>query len=389
MILKGGNKMSVKVYGWDDGYADQKGFDGRDTYLMPSFATRKGVELPEGFGDAGEPEQFDHVVVEYENTYGKLMRVLVGKGALQQDLNGNINKDNNKHDDPLFPATIKALLGSMTPDSESVKMGTVSFGLPVETFKDESRKEQIKKAVAKRHLFKISFADGTVYDKDITIEEVLFTKQPMASLLHLILNENGEIANEKLAQEFNVVVDIGGGTINILVIDKLKEVTELTTHTNDGMHTAYDNIGAELATDHDIKLKGAALMKAITIDKQVQGIDLAPYINTEYEIHAGEVKKIVKSKLNGIWGNVKNIIFTGGGTEALKEWLIPLFENDKEVNAEIHVLDRFATAKGLYKLGVRHNVRAKGRKVTRKQGGGIKIEVDSAEKEIAAAEEGE
>jgi plasmid segregation protein ParM len=82
-------------------------------------------------------------------------------------------------------------------------------------------------------------------------------------------------------------------------------------------------------------------------DGEFEKYDLTPIIEKSHERLAYEIKTVLDTMFVNAYGYVSHIVFTGGGSEVLKQYLKALFHKQQLI-----FLDRYATARGLRKYGL-------------------------------------
>jgi plasmid segregation protein ParM len=334
----------INVKSADDGYGDFKFNDGIKSKLIPNFVT-SFKPLPESdFQIEDSHEQYIASKVG-----GK--KYTIGSYAAKFDPNIKWIGGENKHVDSKFPILLKTCLGLMCEKPHEV-IDTLVMGLPIKSYTDE-RQDQLKSIAIGDHQVDISLDSKKFFPKRIHVNDVIIKKQPFGSLYDVVLDGNGQLVNTDIAKGFNVVVDIGARTLNILTVNKLLEQPALTTHTNDGMYVAYDEVGRNLeerlgAIIPDGKLPG------IIANKEIRGMDITELVNTAYADHANSIANTLNRIFINSWSDVTGMIFTGGGSELLKPYLKDYYQKANPI-----FLDRFATARGFRKYGVRETIKNK------------------------------
>lgn len=330
--------MSFKVWSIDDGYADTKYATENIVTLTPSFCTNWRPLQNNEFDKQSDSKNY--LSVEFQGN-----KYLVGQSAVDYDSNISWVGGENKHKDKLFPILFNTCLGLMS-EEEFTTVDTLVMGLPVNCDTKE-RREFLQYLVKGDHEIKLSFNDEKYQHRQITIRNLIIRKQPFGSLCDVILNDEGGLVEKEVARQFNVVADIGARTFNIYTSDALETVPDLTTHTNNGMYTAYQLVGQFIEQKLNILIPDGKL-PTIVRNQKIKNIDLSPVINRSYEYLANEIKRVLDKLLINSWAFVDRIIFTGGGAEVLKPYLSQMF-----LDKNILFLDRYSTVRGLRKYGLR------------------------------------
>jgi len=321
----------------DDGYGDTK-FNGNGTPShIPSFVTPFKAKPTEDFSGAS---RLNYVAIEIEGE-----RYTVGDYAAKLDPNIRWDAADHKHTAPNFPILFKSALGLMCTGNEEL-IDLLMMNLPL-NFDTPDRRAELMYAVKGTHHFKIS-TDGVYFvDKVITIGEVDIKKQAFGSLCDAMLDDDGEIMNVSLAKGFNVVVDIGSRTLNILTIDALEEQPSLSKQDNQGMYTPYIQIGTRLEEELKAPIPDGKLPTIIKT-REIRNQNISTLVDAVFDNHASNIIGTLNKVLMNSWAFVNNVIFTGGGAEVLKPHL------EKHLfGVNTIYLGRYSNVRGLRKYGIR------------------------------------
>lgn len=330
-------EASINVKALDDGYGDFK-YDARGCpALVPSFVTPYKPKPQDMISN--QAAKLNYIASEVNGN-----RYVVGDYAMKLDSNIKWVGGENKHADTRFPVMLKTTLGLMCSGNREV-IDTLMMNLPIK-YDTPERREELTRIVKGTHEVGISTDGVNFINKLITVESVDIKKQPFGSICDVILSGDGELQDKTTARGFNVVVDIGARTLNILTLDALEEQPDLTTQTNDGMFTAYTQIGNYLEQELGVILPDGKLPHIIQA-KELKGRDLTQLINQVYENQANTILNVLDKVLVNSWGLVTSIVFTGGGATLLQPYL------NRAFNADVRFLDRYANVRGLRKYGIR------------------------------------
>lgn len=335
-------KLNTKAI--DDGYGDIKEDSNGRPEIIPSFVTNFVPKPEDEFSD--QSKGLKYLAAEVNGS-----RYLIGDYAMKLDPNIKWVGGENKHLDYRFPILLKTTLGLMTTGPHEV-VNTLMMNLPIK-YDTPDRRKILRDIAEGTHEVSISFDGKNFVRKAITVEHVDIKKQPFGSLCDVILDGNGDLVDKQLAKGFNVIVDIGARTVNILTVDSLEEQQSLSTQTSDGMFSAYTQIGSFLEQELGVIIPDGKLPLIIAA-KEIRGRDISPLIDQIYEQHANNILTLLDKVLVNSYGFVTSIIFTGGGAEVLRPYLERTL-----TSANTLFLDRFATVKGLRKYGIRQSKKAK------------------------------
>lgn len=332
-------KENSVVQALDDGYGDFKFDSLGNPELVPAFVTSFRKKGDDDFS-TGKTKDIRYVAAEVDG-----VKYVVGDYAMKLDPNIKWTGGENKHSDNKFPILLKTALGLMCSGNKGT-VDTLMMNLPIK-YDTEDRRKALTDIARGTHEIAIS-ADGVNFSKKIiTVDEVVIKKQPFGSLCDIMLNSVGDIEDYNVAKDFNVIVDIGARTLNILTVSALDPVPELTTQTSDGMFTSYMQVGSYLEQKFGGLIPDGKL-PLIMKDKSLRGLDLTPLIDRVYENHANTIINTLDKLFINSWNFVSNVIFTGGGAEVLK----PYFLN-KLPGVNTVYLDRYSNVRGLRKYGLR------------------------------------
>ena len=345
----------------DDGYGDVK-YDSKGTpALIPSFVT--------SFKDKPKDDFSSNSSLNYLASEIEGKRYVVGDYAMKLDPNIRWVGGENKHADNRFPILLKSTLGLMSYGSHEV-IDTLMMNLPIK-YDTPERRTALTQLAEGTHEVGISTDGKHFIKKVITVESVDIKKQPFGSICDVILDPAGEITDKEIAKGFNVIVDVGARTLNILTVDALEEQAELSTQSNDGMFTAYGQVGSYLERELGVIIPDGKLPQIIRAG-ELKNRDISPLIEMAYENQANNILTILDKVLINSWAFVTSVIFTGGGAD--KQLLQPYFKKAMEHRVNTIFLDRYSNVRGLRKYGIRQAKRNSKRS-------GIKVHVGNYEKQ--------
>jgi plasmid segregation protein ParM len=332
----------------DDGYEATK-FDSKGSpSLFPSFVTAYQPKPKEDFTDTGK---LKYLAVEVDGE-----RYLVGDYATKLDPDIRWDSADHKHSSANFPILYKTALGLMCSGTEEV-VDLLMMNLPIK-FDTPERRFDLMSMATGTHRVGIS-TDGTYFvHKTITVENVDIKKQPFGSLCDVILDNEGEIVNMELAKGFNVLVDIGSRTLNILTVDGLEEQPALCLQNNLGLFKSYIQIGRYLEEELNATIPEGKLPGVIQ-ERAIRGRDISPLMNRVFENHANNIIATLNTVLMNSFAFTDNIVYVGGGSVALKPYL-----EGKIPGVNTIFLDRYSNVRGLKKYGLRQakrNIRRGGK----------------------------
>lgn len=341
--------MPVCVWSLDDGYGDNKLFNGKGDILVPSHCTYWKDRMKSENDDRGEVDPYSHIGIEVE---GLEQKYLVGQGALEQGTNLNWTGGSNKHRDLNFPIIAKTCLALLSGQRDEVVVEPLVMGLPVNQDQSEDRHKLLNELMVGKHKVTLTLANGKKSHKEILVKELITKKQPFGGFCDVILGNNGEIVDKETASQFCVVLDIGTRTVNIYTLDSLEPITKLSDTKNQGIYTAYQLVNDFIEERFHERLPDGKIMDVVR-RKAIKGFDLTPVIDRSLMTTANEIFKIVDKMFVDSWIYVDKLIVTGGGAELLKPYLEVAFP------VKPMFLNRYSNARGFWKYGIRHAIKTK------------------------------
>ncbi|AIW03578.1 partition protein [Bacillus phage Moonbeam] len=328
---------TLTTYALDDGYGDTK-FDSKgEPEHIPSFVTSFRPKPKEDFG---KDNKLKYVAIEIEG-----QRYVVGDYATKLDPDIRWNAADHKHNTDNFDVLLKTSLGLMCSGNKEV-INMLMMNLPL-NFDTPERRFDLIQRVVRTHDFRISTDGVHFFDKVVNIENLDIKKQPFGSLCDIILDHNGDMIDMEVAKGFNVLVDIGSRTLNILTVDALEEQESLSLQDNQGMFKSYIQIGRFLEQEFKATIPNGKLPSIIK-NREIRGRDISPIVDRVFRDHADSIISTLHTILLDSWAFVDNIVFTGGGAEVLQPYL-----RDALDKVNVKFLGRYSNVSGLRKYGVR------------------------------------
>ncbi|MGA4519264.1 hypothetical protein ACPA0F_18560 [Solibacillus silvestris] len=341
--------MAYNVKAFDDGFGDNKGFAGKEPALIiPSFVTR-WQPIPEADLVKGEySDPYSHITVEYDG-----YKYLVGEAAQKLDKKGNWVAEENKHNSEKFIPMMKAQLALLCQNDmeKEVVINPLVMGLPVEQ-DTPGRRELLGKLVKGEHKVKVTLADGTVIDKEITVENLMIVKQPFGSFADVALDDSGNIKDELINQQMTVVFDLGARTLNVITLRGFEVINGLSFTEPLGVVEAWEGVHADILQEFEKHIPMARIPDYCKKGFISSGDDISKITEQNYKMHTDELLSLMGSRFIHNKDEVDRIILTGGGSEVLLAWLKQGMAL-RFPKAKIETKGRTATVKGYYNFGKR------------------------------------
>lgn len=339
------------VYSFDDGYEDNK--------LCPNES--KIIRIPNALSGYMEKNETTFLSNKknydidkyYDPSYDYILsdiggqKFTIGKYVQDYDLDFNWFGGDNKHADPKFHYMFSSLLGLMS-SSNFTEVDMLVMGLPCSSM-NKDRIDRLKRiATQYPHRSNILLANGMRLPREVKINQIEVKEQPFGSACYLLLDKDGDVnpSNADISEGMVVVIDIGGKTDNIYTLDDMTPNAQLSKHSNLGMYHSYLKVHQYLTNDKKIDI-GTGKISTIIKAGYINDIDLSDIIDYLYKEHASLIFNKFDTMFSGKKGYVKRIIFTGGGSTLLKEYLEKLFNG-----YNVTFLDRYANSIGLRRYGL-------------------------------------
>ncbi len=327
--------MYGEVIGVDIGYGFVKSYNGHDEVVFPSVVgIGRDISYLSQLSTYKSP--LDTLALDYN---GK--KYFIGNYAIRQSSIPSRSLDIKKPEDLNTLLLFLTSLGIFA--REPNQQFSVVTGLPTNYIL--SYQDQLKNILAGEHHFSIHIK-GKPEERQITVNDIKIVPQPFGTLFNLVLDNNGEIADQEMTNKIVGICDIGFKTADFVVADSLEFVDRLSSSSNSGMVSAYEIIAAMIRSRYKIDKKDFELDQIVKNKSiKIAGVnhDISDIVSEAYFNLAAKIK----TELDSLWDyrELDAIILTGGGGESLSEYLIPKFNNMMLVQDA-----QFANVKGFFKL---------------------------------------
>lgn len=216
-------------------------------------------------------------------------------------------------------------------------------GMPCEDYKNPIKKKELIENIKGSHRIKVN----TRY-KEIVIEDVHIIPQPLGTLVDFVFNSGCSIQENNDKYRY-VVVDIGQGTTDIIATDglRIEKLAGFNKGCMDIMEMYLDLINKSVAHKDNWKFSRDDFPKHI--EPIFEKYDTKHDFSQELHVAKSAVMDMINSEINdcGIdFAHYDRIIFTGGGSKALEQYL-PL-----KYNCKLYPHAQIGNAKGFYKYGL-------------------------------------
>lgn len=342
--------LAEKIWADDDGFGDGKMFNGEDTWLVPNYIKPLGRTYSDD--DLSEVAPDERIIAEVHNQDGTTNRYLIGLGALNREKgvfwNGSLEFKHLDFDFGAYLSTTLCMMAESEPDEVDVDM--LVMGLPVKEHEKQDRKQHLKDMALGRHKVTIKKGNEDPFTRTVNVKDVLIYKQPMGTIYYYVFDENGKFKNDSIADDFNVVSDIGARTHNIYACKAMQKEDDYLDSSESGIYSAYEFVRDQLA-EQGIEVSVAQLVARLKT-KKINDTDFSDLLDTALKRLASTIIKELSNKVQQSRDTINRIIFTGGGSEVLRKYLEPMAKAMFK-KQEILWGDRFTTVKGYRNAGVR------------------------------------
>ena len=277
------------------------------------------------FRSVSEKFEYKHQMKGENSILFKGIRYVVGEGEVD-------NSSIKTHRKDTIPLLLNALYKSIKRPQANIRLIT---GLPLEHHKDTSLISETKSLYTGTFDFKYITKDEAT-DISYNIKEVYVFPECMASFYSI---------NQDMLNRDVLVIDIGGGTVNIALFVDGEYEDSITIPF--GMNTMYSkivtkanhlNTGATFTVEDILKFINRGYLKW---DSRIDNMEYAESILSEF---AYEIVNQLKGKFP-IYKSYE-IMLSGGGSNVMENYLSPLIDFSM-INETI-----FANALGFYNVGV-------------------------------------
>jgi plasmid segregation protein ParM len=332
------------VLGIDIGFGFTKATNGKDTLVFKSLlGDAADVQFWADFGDDA-PTDHIHVTIDGESYF-------IGDLAEQQSSVLNFTLDQER----LLSDYVKILsltaAGMLTQNGSSTHrpINLVS-GLPIGFFKENHNR--FNEQLTGHHTITFHSPDGKETIREIYINKVRMLPQPMGSILNLLMNNDGKVANTDLARQKIGVVDIGFRTTDLAILDRLRYINRGSKTIDMGIAKAFGVIANKLREKSSVNVELYRLYRAAetgTITMRGHGFSFPKIREQVYS----QLATSIADEVDRLWVNdwdIEAIYLSGGGSRELASFLEPLIVGNV-IPVDPDQDARLNNVKGYFKYG--------------------------------------
>lgn len=199
-------------------------------------------------------------------------------------------------------------------------------GLPIGFFSEH--KKELRKILLGKHEVTITDAEGNKEKKVVNINNVAIVFQPWGSLFNLMLDDRGEVRDNRYIKEKFGIIDIGFRTSDYLVSDKMHYSERGSRTTDFGISRAFNLIATKLREKSGVNVELYRLYEAVekgSIKIRGEEYDISDLTKEIFS----QLATNVASEIDRLWvdeWDIDTIIITGGGGHVLAKYLEPLIK---------------------------------------------------------------
>jgi plasmid segregation protein ParM len=312
----------MQVLGIDIGFGFTKATDGKETVIFKSiYGDANEVQFWADFGD-NSPIDHLHVTIDGKSYF-------IGDLAEQQSsvLSFTLDQERLVAD---FVRTLAVTVAGMflkNGGTINVPINVVS-GLPIGHFKQNY--ERFNEVLTGHHSITYHSHNGEETTKEIYINKVRMLPQPLGTVLNLLMDENGKIINEELANQKVGVVDIGFRTTDFTILDHLRYIDRGSRTIDTGISKGFSVISNKLREKCGVSVELYRLYKAAemgSIKMRGHGFTFTKIRDQVYS----QLAATIANDIDRLWADdwdIDTIILTGGGCRELANYLQPLINGN-------------------------------------------------------------
>jgi plasmid segregation protein ParM len=332
------------VLGIDIGFGFTKATNGKDTLIFKSLlGDAADIQFWADFGE-GAPTDHIHVTIDEESYF-------IGDLAEQQSSVLHFTLDQERLlTDYVKVLTLTAVGMLVTDDASSDIPVNVVSGLPIGFFKEN--RQRFNDLLIGPHTVTYHSPDGRQTVKKILINEVRMLPQPMGSILNLVMDDSGHIAQTDLAKQKIGVVDIGFRTTDFAIMDRLRYLNRGSKTIDTGISKGFSVIANKLREKSSVNVELYRLYRAAetgTITMRGHGFSFPKIRDQVYAQLATSIADEIDRQWVNDW-DIESIFLSGGGSRELAGFLEPLITGNV-ITVDSGQDPRLNNVKGYLKYG--------------------------------------
>jgi len=312
----------MHILGIDIGFGFTKATDGKQTVIFKSiFGDANDIQF---WTDFSENPVLDHLHVTID---GK--SYFIGDLAEQQSSVLNFTLDQERLITDFVRILALTVAGMFFKNSGPINVPiNVVSGLPIGYFKQNYAR--FNEIMTGHHTVTYHSYNGEQTTKEIYINKVRMLPQPLGTVLNLLMNNNGKIVNDELANQKIGVVDIGFRTTDFTILDHLRYIDRGSRTIETGISKGFGVISNKLREKCGVNVELYRLYKAAemgSIKMKGHGFTFTKIRDQVYSQLAGTIANDIDRLWADDW-DIDTIVLTGGGCRELAQYLQPLIHGN-------------------------------------------------------------
>jgi plasmid segregation protein ParM len=310
----------MHVIGIDIGFGFTKATNGRDVVVFKSiFGDAADIQYWADFSDSRSTDQL-HVTLDGRSYF-------IGELAEQQSSNTHYTLDQERLIADYVRILALTAAGLLVPNGTHVNVPVnVVSGLPIGHFRRHH--ERFQALLTGHHRVTYHAPGGEALTREVYINKVRMLPQPLGSVLNLVMDDSGRIADRTLAAQKIGVVDIGFRTTDFTILDRLRHIDRGCRTIDIGMSKAFGLIAQKLQEKCGIAVELYRLYRAVeegTIRMRGKPITFTAIRDQVFAQLAGAIAGEIERLWADDW-DIDVIVLSGGGSRELARHLQPLIE---------------------------------------------------------------
>ena len=309
--------MVTKNIGIDLGYGFVKATDGDREYIFPSVVGA-ARDLKYKSELASRTPGVDHLVISVDGR-----RYFVGDLAIKQSEIASRSLDQDRIEDrntKVLLLTALALFAQWEQQTFNVVTGlpTVYYASYKDAWVNAMRGSQTVRFVV----------GNEEKERTITVDRVQVVPQPFGTIYDRALNSIGNVVDTDLSKLTVGIIDVGFKTSDFAVSNGLEFIDRLSSSTTTGLSAAYAIIAERLRDEFRVNKENHEL-DAIVQKGEVRLAGKACDITSIRRDAFDRVAQKIITEVDSQWDrrDLDVVLLTGGGGQALSEYLLPHFRN--------------------------------------------------------------
>ncbi|MBL0714285.1 MAG: ParM/StbA family protein [Desulfosarcina sp.] len=311
-------KNRIKLIGVELGFGFTKGFDGHRPIIMQSVLADRGRPDDEPGSDRNDQNQGFHILIGDQALF-------VGRRA---DCDWRSPRHPHQPDRLFGDYGQRLTLAILAAYTEMENPLQLVIGLPVSYF--QHLRDPFVNRLTGYHKVSWMQADGSRVPKNIHIHKVHVVPNPMGTYIGLIMDENGQVRDDRFKGRKVVLVDIGFRSTDVIMMDRMRFSSPCSGTIDLGISRSFEAIDRKLRDEagHGPRfdqLYQGVRMGFIRIDGQTYNLERVR--EEAFRNLAEELADNIGHMLAAAW-DLDRLLLTGGGARELADYIGPLLPGE-------------------------------------------------------------